>query len=119
MATEEMELYTLERAASSRLRRVMPSAASWERNSSLDGWHVGEIEDPGVYVGEVPLDVAPIAGVEMSTTGFIGEVGSAEPCAPAHMKSLVEVERASARAEVELKLGTAIAQFFENGGSHA
>jgi hypothetical protein len=25
----------------------MPSAANWERNSSLDSWHVGEIEYPG------------------------------------------------------------------------
>ena len=61
----------------------MPSAASWERNSSLDSWHVAEIEYPGVYVEEVPLGVAPIAGVETSTTGFIGAVGSAEPCAGA------------------------------------
>jgi hypothetical protein len=30
----------------------MPSAASWERNSSLDSWHVAEIECPGVYVEE-------------------------------------------------------------------
>jgi hypothetical protein len=33
-ATEDMELYTLERGRSSRLRRVMPSAASCQRNSS-------------------------------------------------------------------------------------
>ena len=33
----------------------MPSAASWERNSSLDSWHVAEIEYPGLYVDEVPL----------------------------------------------------------------
>jgi phage tail sheath protein FI len=33
---------------------------------------VAEIEYPGVYVEEVPLGVAPIAGVETSTTGFIG-----------------------------------------------
>ena len=43
----------------------MPSAASWERNSSSDSWHVAEIEYPGVYVEEVPLGVAPIAGVEL------------------------------------------------------
>ena len=41
----------------------MPSAASWERNSSLDSWHVAEFEYPGVYVEEVPLGVTPIAGV--------------------------------------------------------
>ena len=49
----------------------MPSAASWERNSSLDSWHVAEIEYPGVYVEEVPLGVAPIAGVETSTAGDV------------------------------------------------
>jgi hypothetical protein len=31
----------------------MPSAASCQRNSSLDSWHVAEIEYPGVYVEEV------------------------------------------------------------------
>ena len=80
---------------------------------------MAEIEYPGVYVEEVPLGVAPIAGVETSTTGFIGAVGSAEPCAPVHVRSLVEFERAFARVEVGLKLGAAIAQFFENGGSDA
>ena len=97
----------------------MPSAASWERNSSLDSWHVAEIEYPGVYVEEVPLGVAPIAGVETSTTGFIGAVGSAEPCAPVHVRSLVEFERAFARVEAGFVLGAAVGQFFENGGSDA
>jgi phage tail sheath protein FI len=97
----------------------MPSVASWERNSSLDSWHVAEIEYPGVYVEEVPLGVAPIAGVETSTTGFIGAVGSAEPCAPVHVKSLAEFERAFARVEAGAKLGAALARFFENGGSDA
>ena len=97
----------------------MPSAASWERNSSLDSWHVAEIEYPGVYVEEVPLGVAPIAGVETSTTGFIGAVGSAEPCAPVHVRSLVEFERAFARVEAGFELGAAVALFFENGGSDA
>ena len=83
----------------------MPSAASWERNSSLDSWHVAEIEYPGVYVEEVPLGVAPIAGVETSTTGFIGAVGSAEPCAPVHVRSLVEFERAFGRVEAGFELG--------------
>jgi phage tail sheath protein FI len=80
---------------------------------------MSEIEYPGVYVEEVPLGVAPIAGVETSTTGFIGAVGSAEPCAPVHVRSLVEFERAFARVEVALALGAAVAQFFENGGSDA
>jgi hypothetical protein len=30
----------------------MPSAASWERNSSSDSWHVAEIEYAGVYLEE-------------------------------------------------------------------
>ena len=47
----------------------MPSAASWERNSSLDSWHVAEIEYPGVYVEEVSLGIAPIAGVLNPTRG--------------------------------------------------
>jgi phage tail sheath protein FI len=80
---------------------------------------VAEIEYPGVYVEEFPLGVAPIAGVETSTTGFIGAVGSAEPCAPVHVKSLVEFERAFARVEAGSGLGVAVARFFENGGSDA
>jgi hypothetical protein len=40
---------------------------------------VGEIEYPGVYVEEVPLGVAPIAGVETSRTGFIGGVRAHRP----------------------------------------
>jgi len=97
----------------------MPSAASWERNSSLDSWHVAEFEYPGVYVEEVPLGVAPIAGVETSTTGFIGTVGSAEPSAPVHVRSLVEFERAFARVEAGFELGVAVAQFFDNSGTDA
>ena len=96
----------------------MPSAASWERNSSLDSWHVAEIEYPGVYVEEVPLGVTPIAGVETSTTGFIGTVGSAEQCAPVHVRGVVEFERAFGPVEVGFELGVAVAQFFENGGGH-
>ena len=61
----------------------MPSAASCQRNSSLDSWHVAEIEYPGVYVEELPFGVAPIAGGETSTTGFIGAIGNAEPYAGA------------------------------------
>jgi len=80
---------------------------------------VGEIEYPGVYVEEVPLGVAPIAGVETSTTGFIGSVGSAEPCAAVHIKSLVDFERAFTPVEVGFELGTAVAHFFGNGGSDA
>jgi uncharacterized protein len=80
---------------------------------------MGEIEYPGVYVEEVPLGVAPIAGVETSTTGFIGTVGSAEPCAPVHVRSLVEFERAFARVEAGFELGAAVARFFENGGTEA
>jgi phage tail sheath protein FI len=80
---------------------------------------VAEIEHPGVYVEEVPLGVAPIAGIETSTTGFIGTVGSAEPCAPVHVRSLVEFERAFARGGAGFDLGVAVARFFENGGSDA
>jgi phage tail sheath protein FI len=79
---------------------------------------MGEIEYPGVYVEEVPLGVAPISGVDTSTAGFIGAVGSAEPCAPVHVSSLVEFERAFARVEVG-PLRAAVAGFFENGGSDA
>jgi len=80
---------------------------------------VAEIEYPGVYVEEVPLGVAPIAGVETSTTGFIGTVGSAEPSAPVHVRSLVEFERAFARVEAGFELGVAVAQFFDNSGTDA
>ena len=80
---------------------------------------MGEIEYPGVYVEEVPLGVAPIAGVETSTTGFIGAVENAEPCAPMHVRSLVEFERAFGRVEAGSELGAAVARFFENGGSEA
>jgi Bacteriophage tail sheath protein len=97
----------------------MPSAASWARNWSLDSWHVGEIEYPGVYVEEMPLGVTPIEGVETSTTGFIGQVGSAEPCAPVHVRSLVAFEGAFANVEAGFELGVAVAQFFENGGRDA
>jgi len=80
---------------------------------------MGEIEYPGVYVEEVPLDVAPIAGVETSTTGFIGAVENAEPRAPMHVRSLVEFERAFGRVEAGSELGPAVTRFFENGGSDA
>ena len=80
---------------------------------------MGEIEYPGVYVEEVPLGVAPIAGVPTSTTGFIGAVGIAEACAPVQVTSLVEFERAFARVEAGFLLGVAVARFFENGGSDA
>jgi Bacteriophage tail sheath protein len=78
---------------------------------------VGETEYPGVYVEEIPLGVTPIEGVETSTTGFIGTVGGAELCAPVHVGSLVDFDRAF--ASVGFELGLAVAQFFENGGSDA
>ena len=80
---------------------------------------MGEIEYPGVYVEELPSGVTSIAGVETSTTGFIGAVGSVEPCAPVHVKSFVEFERAFAGVEVGFELCAAVAKFFENGGSDA
>ena len=78
-----------------------------------------EIDYPGVYVEEDRSGVAPIAGVETSTTGFVGDVGSAERCAAVQVRSVVEFERTFGRVVSGFELGAAVAQFFENGGYDA
>jgi phage tail sheath protein FI len=78
-----------------------------------------EIDYPGVYVEEDPSGVAPIVGVETSTTGFVGEVGSAERCAAVQVRSVAEFERAFRRVESGFELGATVAQFFANGGNDA
>jgi len=78
-----------------------------------------EIDYPGVYVEEDRSGVAPIAGVETSTTGFVGDVGSAERCAAVQVRSVVEFERTFGRVVSGFELGAAVAQFFANGGYDA
>ena len=78
-----------------------------------------EFDYPGVYVEEDPSGVAPIVGVETSTSGFVGEVGSAERCAAVQVRSVAEFERAFRRVESGFELGAAVAQFFANGGNDA
>jgi phage tail sheath protein FI len=80
---------------------------------------MGEIVYPGVYVEEDQSGVAPIDGVETSTTGFVGEVRSGDRCAVVQVKSVADFERAFGRVESGLELGAAVAQFFANGGNDA
>lgn len=80
---------------------------------------MGEIEYPGVYVEEDQFGVAPIIGVETSTTGFVGEFASGERCAAVCVKSVADFERAFGPVVSGFGLGTAVAQFFANGGNDA
>ena len=78
-----------------------------------------EIQYPGVYVEELPFGVAPITGVETSSTGFVGEAPDGPHLAAARVASFPEFERAFGGLRSGSELGYAVLQFFANGGSEA
>ncbi|HEY4620160.1 MAG TPA: hypothetical protein VIG93_00555, partial [Gaiellaceae bacterium] len=52
-----------------------------------------EIEFPGVYVEELPSGVASIAGVETSSTGFVGEAPDGPHGTAERILSFADFER--------------------------
>jgi Bacteriophage tail sheath protein len=86
-------------------------------NRARDG-DVPDISYPGVYVEELPWGVRSIAGVETSTTAFIGRTYEG-PSEPVCISAFSEYERLFGSPDRENELGHAVRAFFDNGGVRA
>jgi hypothetical protein len=74
---------------------------------------------PGVYIEELPDGVAPIAGVETSTTAFLGRAPEGPTAAPVPVASFGEFEQAFGGVRAALPMTSAVRDFFLNGGRRA
>ncbi|SFS03886.1 Phage tail sheath protein [Microbacterium sp. cf046] len=72
-------------------------------------------EHPGVWIEEVPFEARPIEGVATSIAAFVGSIESG-PYDEAYIYSAQEFAQ---RWPGESALGTAVEEFFRNGGSVA
>lgn len=79
---------------------------------------MSELELPGVEIHEVPV-FPPIAGVETSATGFVGEAARGPHGAAVEITSVPEFEHAFGSVQPGWELGEAVQLFFENGGLKA
>src|SRR5258708_30305519 len=80
---------------------------------------VPEIEFPGVFIQEIPNDVHAIAGVDTSKAAFIGRAFRGEVDQPIEVTSFAEFEQEFGGRNVGSALGLAVAESFDNGGTHA
>ena len=74
---------------------------------------------PGIYVQEILADVRPIEGVSTSTTAFVGWAARGRTDAAVDVKSVRDFIEAFGSLDSRSPLGSAVQQFFENGGTEA
>jgi phage tail sheath protein FI len=74
---------------------------------------------PGVYIEEVPSGVRTIAGVATSIALFIGWAPRGRTDQAVRITSFADYERAFGGLDLRTRLGHAVKQFFDNGGSDA
>jgi phage tail sheath protein FI len=74
---------------------------------------------PGVYVEELPDGVAPIAGVETSTTAFVGRAPQGPVGEPVAVDGFGEFEQAFGGVRPGFPAASAVRDFFLNGGRRA
>ena len=74
---------------------------------------------PGVYIQEVPSGVRTITGVATSITAFVGRAARGLVGEPTMVNSFGEFERAFGGLWLGSTLGSAVRDFFLNGGSQA
>ncbi|HUF37171.1 MAG TPA: phage tail sheath C-terminal domain-containing protein [Anaerolineales bacterium] len=75
-----------------------------------------EIENPGVYIEELPSGVRPIRGVPTGVAGFVGETTRGVRSQAVAVESVSGFERIFGRGG---PVHTALFLFFENGGREA
>ncbi len=74
---------------------------------------------PGVYLDELPAGVKRIAGVQTSTTAFVGSGGDGPCDRPIHVHAIADFERAFGRVSETDPMRLAVWLFFTNGGRDA
>jgi phage tail sheath protein FI len=74
---------------------------------------------PGVYIEEISSGVRTIAGVATSITAFVGRTRRGPPDEPVRVQSFGQFERALGGLWSGSTVGSAVAQFFQNGGGDA
>jgi phage tail sheath protein FI len=74
---------------------------------------------PGVYIEELPDGVAPIVGVETSTTAFVGRASEGPVGEPVAVAGFGEFEQAFGDVRPGFLVTSAVRDFFLNGGRRA
>jgi phage tail sheath protein FI len=74
---------------------------------------------PGVYIEELPRGVAPIAGVETSTTAFVGRAPEGPVGEPVAVDGFGEFEQAFGGVQAGFPMTSSVRDFFLNGGRRA
>jgi uncharacterized protein len=74
---------------------------------------------PGVYIEEVPSGVRTIAGVATSIALFVGWAARGPDDRAVRISNFTDYQRAYGGLDQRTKLGYAVKQFFDNGGSDA
>src|SRR5260370_4930567 len=74
---------------------------------------------PGVYIQEIPSGVRTIAGVATSIAAFVGRAARGPVSTPVTITSYADFERIFGGVWVGSRLGYAVRDFYQNGGSTA
>lgn len=74
---------------------------------------------PGVYIEEIPSGVRTITGVPTSITAFVGRTRKGPDNDPITINSYGDFERAFGGLWDQSRLGFAVRNFYQNGGSQA
>jgi phage tail sheath protein FI len=74
---------------------------------------------PGVYIEELPDGVSPIAGVETSTTAFVGRAPQGPVGEPVSVAGFGEFEHAFGGVRPGFPVTSGVRDFFLNGGRRA
>jgi uncharacterized protein len=74
---------------------------------------------PGVHIQEITTGTHTITGVDTSITAFVGRTASGPTDTPTLIRSFGEFEGTYGGFSLDIPLSYAVAQFFDNGGTHA
>ncbi|MGO4833872.1 phage tail protein, partial [Rhizobiaceae sp. 2RAB30] len=74
---------------------------------------------PGVYIGEIPSGVRPVAAVATSTAAFVGSFRKGLLDEAVQLLSIGDFEREYGGLDRNSETSYAIQQFFLNGGTEA
>jgi uncharacterized protein len=74
---------------------------------------------PGVYVEELPSGVRTITGVATSIAAFVGQAARGPSNTPVTITSYADFQRIFGGLSINSRLGYAVQDFYQNGGSTA
>lgn len=74
---------------------------------------------PGVYIEEIPSGVRTIVGVPTSIAAFLGRAVSGPINTPTTINSFADFSRVFGGLSVDLPMGYAVNDFYQNGGGQA